>query len=170
MRRDRRRDLTSRSLTQFSRCRTPLAWRRVSINAWILACCIFIEALLTISREPDGRNELLWLQAVGPQRVAGIDHVDILIARSAAPAHRAHKQLDDVDLATLLGVVAPATLDEFGWRSAGGPWAQDGTDLAGGHQLALGNLQVQRLVEALAVDPSTHLYRRRPGQRHHART
>ncbi|MCY1437030.1 hypothetical protein D9M71_531760 [compost metagenome] len=106
----------------------------------------------------DGSNEILWLQTVGPQRVTRVDHVDDLV-RQADQRRQLHRtvELDDVDLTALLGVVALGNVDELGGDTQAA-LGLDRADLAGGHQLALGNLQVQRLVQALAAVLHQHIF------------
>src|SRR5690606_42069011 len=51
----------------------------------------------------DVGDEILWLQTVGAQGVAGVDHVDDLVGQAdqRCQLHRA-VELDDIDLAALL--------------------------------------------------------------------
>lgn len=105
----------------------------------------------------DGGDQLLWLQTVGAQGVAGVDHVDDLVGEphQRGQLHGA-VQLDDVDLAALLGVVTLGDIDELG-SHAQTPLGLRRADLAGSHQLAVGNLQIERLVQALAAVLHQHV-------------
>ncbi|MNZ66667.1 hypothetical protein D3C78_848980 [compost metagenome] len=108
----------------------------------------------------DRGDQVLRLQAIGAQGIAGVDHVDDLVGEvdQRRQLHRT-VQFDDVDLAALLGIVALGYVDELG----GNPQAALGlgsTDHACGHQLAAGDLQVQRLIQALAAVLHQHVLAR----------
>ena len=105
----------------------------------------------------DGGDQLLRLQTVGAQGVAGVDHVDDLVGEphQRGQLHGA-VQLDDVDLAALLGVVALGDIHELG-RHAQAALGLRRTDLAGGHQLAVGDAQIEWLVQPLAAVLHQHI-------------
>ena len=102
-------------------------------------------------------NQLLGFQTVGTQGVAGIDHVDDLVsqANQRCQLHGA-VQLDHLDLTALSGVIGLGHVDELG-RHAQPAFGLGHADGTGGHQLALGNLQIQGLVQTLAAVLHQHV-------------